>query len=243
MDKGILYIASKKVIEEAERSAINARDKMDGISISVITDAEGFDKSHFYDVTIKNGMYNDWRAKPNNIVETPYDHTIYLDSDTFVTGDIRPVFELLSEFDISIAQEPMGKTRDIDDIPDSFPEFNSGVMVFRNNPKVMELFEKWNSIYQDRKERMDQPALREALFKTNIEMTVLPPEYNCRWSVAGIVSDEVKIYHGRLIDLDFPLKGIETETDISTAIKKIGDQDGIRVFISKSGNLECIVRR
>jgi len=76
----------------------------------------------------------------------------------------------------------------------------------------------------------------------DVAFTSLPPEYNCRWSVAGVVSDEVKIFHGRLIDFSKNISGLETEINISNAIDKINSRIDTRVFVNQSGDLQCFVR-
>jgi len=194
MYKGILYVASNEIIQEAIISARQIRKQMDNPNITVITDELKSENDCFDKVIVEENFHSDWRVKPEKIPDSPYDRTIYLDSDTYVTEDISDMYNILNEFDIAVSREPMGITRTVDELPRAFPEFNTGIMLFENNENTRSLFDTWRKIYQDRQERMDQPSFRKALYESDVAFTSLPPEYNCRWSVAGMVSDELKIF-------------------------------------------------
>jgi hypothetical protein len=68
-------------------------------------------------------------------------------------------------------------------IPSAFPELSSGMIVFNNNQKVQDLFHLWEKEYLFLDEKYgikeDQPALRRALFKSEVKFCVLPPEVHC----------------------------------------------------------------
>jgi hypothetical protein len=69
------------------------------------------------------------------------------------------------------------------EFPESFPEFNSGVMVYKDSEKIKDFFSEWNDYYSDIDREMvpyetNQPALRAALYRSNIKYITLRKEYN-----------------------------------------------------------------
>ncbi|GGI95671.1 hypothetical protein GCM10008995_02190 [Halobellus salinus] len=205
--EGILYIATgKKYINEAVTSARSLEEHMPDIPISIISNREP--DSDIFDTvfTVDNPSYS-FKDNVDYLRKSPYDKTIFLDSDTYVCRDISELFELLEQFDIAAAHDTGRRHKLYKDdnievrAPDSFPMYNSGVVIFSDNIEIDNLFDKWEDIYYRHTDKasgiVNQPSFREALYKTDVRIATLPPEYNCRLPYPTYLRGEVKIIHGR----------------------------------------------
>lgn len=134
---------------------------------------------------------------------TEYDQLLFLDTDIHMCAPIYDVFEALDKFDIMFTLSTGLRSRQGGPvIPDIFPEYNSGVVPFRNNDKVRAFHDRWLALYMEHKyafQNSNQRSLREAVWtdKTGLRVYVMPPEYNCRFQIGTWVKDRVKILHGR----------------------------------------------
>jgi hypothetical protein len=130
------------------------------------------------------------RPKVEFISQSPFKNTVYLDSDTYIDQNISDLFLLLEKYDFGGAfcnsrkrenySKLISKYRNI---PYSFSEVNTGVMVFNNSASVRDLFINWKKYYYDylpKTNGWDQPSFRVALWESNVKLCHLPPEYNVR---------------------------------------------------------------
>jgi hypothetical protein len=90
---GVLYVAFKdKFIREAIGSATSLKKVSPGLHVSLFCDADPkaacFDHARVVSIT-------GWRCKVDYLPQSPYERTIYLDSDTKVVFPIEDVFETL----------------------------------------------------------------------------------------------------------------------------------------------------
>ena len=132
------------------------------------------------------------RIKQGLLWDSPYYGTLYLDSDTRIVNPIDDLFSLLGRFDIAAAIDPARKVAETasiydeyKDIPEAFPEFAGGVILFRKSAAVERFFNIWDENYkrwcQLSGRVNDQPAFRVALWQCdNLRLYTLPPEYNLR---------------------------------------------------------------
>jgi hypothetical protein len=91
------------------------------------------------------------------------------------------------------------------DVPDAFPEYNTGVILFKNTELVRNLLVDWYELFTSQLDAnsissQDQPSFRYLLYKSDIRFATLTPEYNCRFTIGAMVSHRVKILHGRTDD-------------------------------------------
>lgn len=206
-NEGFVYIVTGETfLNEALDSAVRLREVHPDANIAFISDRDPDSEVVDEFVPIEDPAHSH-RDKVANIGRTPYEKTVFLDSDTYVCSDISDLFTVLDEFDFA-ASHDSGRRRElyVDDevtvnAPETFPMVNSGVMAFRNTAAVRELFETWAEIYDRHQHHVDgvvnQPSLREALYRTDVPMTVLPPEYNCRTPFPPHIRGEVRLLHGR----------------------------------------------
>lgn len=159
------------------------------------------------------------------------DWLLYLDSDTYPLAPFPELFDLLERFEIAGA---MGSRRwtslTVQPLPDSFPEMELGIVVFRCNNSIRALFKDWLKAHSGHPEiygNNDQCSFRETLWNSNIQFGFIPSEYACRWPFGVQLGREVKMLHGRP----------RTDLGLSTVYPTIEDveriinaHDGMRVW-------------
>ena len=216
MERGAVYVAVGATYrQEAAVSAASLRAHMRGLHVTLFTDGppdaavpEPFDAVVQIDDVRGNRL-----DKIVHVGRVPYDRVLFLDSDTYVCADLAEVFTLLDRFDIALAHAAR-RTHEwyppLPGVPDSFPEFNSGVVAFRNTPEVNGAFATWARLYGEaldsewyRRHResrpftlQDQHHLRKALYESDLRIATLPYEYNCRLT-PSFVNGRVSVVHGR----------------------------------------------
>jgi len=227
--RGYLYVATgEKFIEEATRSAKSLRRVSDDVSIAIAADSSVDNEVFDEKITIKDPAYG-FADKINNLDRSPFDRTIFLDSDTNIFHDISNLFDLLEHFDIAAVpnnDHTSRETFDLESVPDCFPEYNTGVLVYRT--EVMSNFApKWNSFYE-KDHPHDQPSFREALFKSDLRLSPLTPEYNFMFRYPQHIIGKVKVSHGRLGDVPYFSPIRKDETDI---IKSVNKSSKSRIYL------------
>ena len=207
--QGILYIATgEKYIHAAIRSAKTVNTYCPNLRIHLYADWQNYDfkfeQSPFPFSSIGKIENPHRRSKVDYMASTPFDKTLYLDTDTTLNADISDMFRVLERFDIALAHAHKRNT-EVNiapwriEIPQAFPQYNSGVILYRSNPIVIQFLKDWSSFYQEADLRHDQPTLRELLWLSDLRIATLPPEYNVRfmkyhflWSKSEA---ETKIFH------------------------------------------------
>jgi hypothetical protein len=227
---GIIYVATgQKYVEEALISARSAKRHMPDVPISLYTDVEG---GGIYGAGVVDSVIrvaevdHSCRDKIRPLLSTPYEKTLFLDTDTFFCEPVYDVFDLLDRFDIAVCAAPDRYQYDLPDLPDCFTEFNSGVIAFRNSPRTIDLLNTWEQTFfkmlaEDERSYRDQHSLREALYRSEVRLFVLPPEYNFRTICPNFAGKHcpVKIIHGR-------------HADLSKVAKRLNHSSGARVFLT-----------
>lgn len=208
---GILYIASgQEYIAEACRSAKSCNDQMNGVATAVFCDDPSLLEDGCFDVVgrLDTPTYS-FLDKVVGVRKSPFDKTLYMDSDTLFIEPCHELFELLDRFDLAAAHAPWRWIQPASNCPECFPELNAGVILYKNSPEVDRFLARWEAIYRSEYDASkevpcDQPAFRQALYESDLRFTVLTPEYNLRTlfpSFAG-GNAKVKVLHGRPPSLD-----------------------------------------
>lgn len=202
MPRGVIYIASgRSYIRDAKISARSVKRHNPSLSITLYTN-EGVNLEVFDQVVPIAEPIENWGDSILSNKHFPYEQNLYLDADTFVCGDITEVFDLLARYDLAAAADASRGRRNSEfyekidrDLPSSFPEPNTGVMVYNRCTEVRDFFEKWNSMYRSHACDRNQPTFRIALYDGDIRYTTLSPEFNFRVDRVGYACGEVKILH------------------------------------------------
>lgn len=201
----VLYLiyGGKSYAQEVVQSAHSLRANCSGLPIWAYSDR-----------TLPAGMFDEVRpleVQPGPPLLTkahalataglPDDaRVLFLDTDTLILGDLRPMFGLLDRFDIALTHAFMRETgpRRLR-LPLGYDEFSSGVILYRPD-RVRELFAAWLARYQASPGfygNNDQPALTEEIYLSGAQAYVLPPEFNVRIGGKHYVSGFAYILHGR----------------------------------------------
>ena len=181
MNKCIIFSAFGDVcLNEAVVSAKAAKKNM-AENITLVLHAEkNFarpDGCEIFDHIFEQKKPKSFQTKPyafkiqgmiNACEEPGFDEFLFLDTDTVI-------------MDVAVAHAPdrtIGEK--INSIPDCFPEFNTGVIVFKKT--CLAVFEQALHLYLSEfiKHPHDQGAFRKAIYFSKLRIATLPPEYNHR---------------------------------------------------------------
>jgi hypothetical protein len=150
--------------------------------------------------------------KIRNMARSPFERSLFLDTDTYVTHRVDLVFQLLEKYDMAAAFAPGYRGGPDPEVPHAFYEFNTGVIAWRANQQTAAFFTGWlEACEQLGRERpfgplhrsgFEQPAFRRCAWRHAMRIAVLGPEYNYRTHVPGSVVAKVRIIHGRVPDFE-----------------------------------------
>ena len=162
---------------------------------------------------------------------SPFEQTLYLDTDIYMGSNVSELFELLNKFDLGLAYNHNREAYNPPEVPDSFPEYNTGVIVYRNDENFRRFTETWEENHDEilsKAKTHDQPSFRKTLFDSDLRIATLTPEYNCMVRYPGHVRNEVKIAHSRLLDIDTP--GADKSVSVPDALEKLNSYEGHRLY-------------
>jgi hypothetical protein len=193
--KGILYIATDdSYLKDAEKSAERANTILD-LPISIVSHKEP--ECNIFDETIiDNNPTKTMADKSGNLLKTPYDNTIYVDSDTYIIEDITDIFERVGSsiplaITLDIHEGSLYKNDDLD-IPSSFPMYQAGVIVYQDTPILRDFIQKWQENH-DPPDSSDQVSFRKTLYNHRIQINIFPLRYNAFMGTE--IYGPVKILH------------------------------------------------
>lgn len=150
---GVLYLAFGSLYhEEAKASIKSLLEKNPTLSVAVFTDNPYEFRNFNPNVTAiyKSSLENSkgkTRVKPTYLIDTPFDRTLYLDTDTRVLGDITKIFNLLNHYDIGVRFG--GPKSKYNDNLYFHPQCNSGVVIYEKNEKIYDCFQLWQKLYEE----------------------------------------------------------------------------------------------
>ncbi|MFW6368713.1 MAG: hypothetical protein ACOCZ9_03145, partial [Spirochaetota bacterium] len=141
---GVVYIVTTTTtytyLDAAIASARSVAKHMPSVGIHLFTDRAGLarvdtlEKHPFSSLAEVDRPH--YRSKVEYLAKTPFERTLYLDSDTRVLTDISEIFALAERFDVALAHAHRRNARKTtqqwrEEIPPSFPQYNCGVMFYR----------------------------------------------------------------------------------------------------------------
>ncbi len=208
---GILYIATgKKYIKAAVNSAKSVLRFCPQIPTHLFANWKecgfNFEKSPYPFASVDVVANPHRRSKIDYLTSTPFERTLYLDTDTAVNTDVQDLFRILDRFDVALChahrRNEFVRTRNWRlDLPNAFPQYNSGVFLFRKMPEVILFLESWKESFKEAGFPQDQVTLRELLWSSDLRLATLPPEYNVRFMKYTFLWNKSeatpKIYHLR----------------------------------------------
>jgi hypothetical protein len=152
---------------------------------------------------------NPYVDKVANMRRSPFQRTLYLDTDTFVVEEIVHVLELLDRYDVVAAHAAGYRGLADPEVPIAFYELNTGVLAWRASERIEALMRGWEETYAawllaepfpgagKPSLAADQPAFRRCAWQHDVSLGVLAPEYNLRLGEPATIVDRVRVIHGR----------------------------------------------
>lgn len=207
---GVVYIATDSLhyVRLAAVSAVSARKHLGCDKTLLYTDLkDAQDWSEFDEVRLIENLTPGgqttpdfcegpryFRAKIDLLKRSPFVRSLYLDCDVVAERD-ADLFGLLDRFDIAVAHAPQRFSRwsrELD-IPDSFPDFNVGLLLYRAG--LHDFFDHWLTNYGLHPQPHDQTSFRKTVWESAVRVATLPPEFNRRPDKMNI-GQELRIRHG-----------------------------------------------
>lgn len=201
---GYVYVGTGKNYQlEANRSAsslrLNTKHK-----ICIITDSmtgkDLLDKS-LYDVIIlvEDVLYS-FRDKLLMHL-SPFENSIFLDTDTLIIESIDELFEPLSRYEIGALPEVSpGLDYKLEGVPSTFPEYTTGVICFKKSNATSRFFNDWALNYDEMAISSirfipDQPSFRKTLYQSEVRHFNVPPEYHVQADFGSYLFWKARLIH------------------------------------------------
>jgi hypothetical protein len=194
---GCLYVAfGRPYLIQALNSIRTLRERSPGVAVCVLSNVLREPPTAFSDwnPSTDHWLYIDAADKDNRLYKTdlprytPFEKSLYIDSDTEILGDLTPSFEMLDYWDVAFTLKSEGYAPDrgkgqqpvLDGRRKVFelPHWNGGVFFFASNPRVVEFFALWNRYYRERDLPWDQVPLVDALFRSQCRLLSLDGRWN-----------------------------------------------------------------
>tara|TARA_R110001592_G_scaffold206045_3_gene456737 strand:+ start:2090 stop:2851 length:762 start_codon:yes stop_codon:yes gene_type:complete len=190
IEKGFLYIAFGDAFTKEALMSIKSLKRYNNEPVALFTDSDKTDEFEgLVDIYGKIEPKH-IRAKVDFISKTPFNKTVYLDSDTLIVRNISDMFDVLSRFDVALTNDYARKRTkysklvpEYKEIPYAFSEVNGGIMAYNDTQATQTFLAMWREyFYKYFKETngWDQVSLRVALWRSNVRIHHFPFEYNIR---------------------------------------------------------------
>ncbi len=145
---GIVYIAFGETYRaEASRSIASVRRHSPGLPAAVIGDVafEGEPQPDFF---VQRPLNLTYGSKMEYLFEgTPFDRTLFLDTDTVLARDVTPIFDLLDGYEFGLRFS--GPECDEGLAPRFHPYAHSAALLFSRTPGAREIFAEWKRSYDE----------------------------------------------------------------------------------------------
>ena len=205
-ERGVVYAATGgRFVEEAISSARSSL-RFNRLPHLIFCDSQpsGHDDNEFLRFAPLQTSGDGYLDKIWYIGLSPFQHTLFLDTDTYITGNIEELFDLLTRFDIAATHAPGYLKHDDFGQSEAFFDCNTGVIAIRQNEATAgfiaewgEIHERWSKAPPFAMNALDQAAFRRALWASPLSLYILGPEYNYRSVFPGRLVGQAKIIHGR----------------------------------------------
>ena len=237
MSRGAVYIITQdpRYVDLLLTSAASLKRAMPDLPITVFSQF-AVDSPFFERVVPVEPTQDGFYDKSRLIQNSPYERTLFIDADTYVVEPVPELFELLDQFDCAATHEEYVSTDwhnryPRPDIPSSFPEFNTGILLLKRSDRLNRVLEQWGSLYREYLEQKpgqpinDQPFFGVAVYGGDVRVATLTREYNCKFRGQGYLNCRVKIVHGHVefkLDLTF----------LNKAVRALNASEKPRVYIA-----------
>jgi hypothetical protein len=220
-EEGILYVAFGERWRAEARDSIRSLRRVSALPVAVVTDTP-WQGDPQPDVFVKRHDGGGFGVKPRHIFDaTPFERTLFLDTDTRVMQDPAPAFGLLRYYDIGVRfggpqlnEEPglMFHT-----------QCNSGVILFRRCEQVTQVGQLWLQEYaqglashgqgDDPRGLGDQRYLAIAIAKSRARPVHLAEYMNFALFESIVAYSPLVVVHGHQRDIELIGQEINSRWD------------------------------
>ena len=209
----VVYVATGQLcIDEALLNASITRNYIGPNLLCIVTDSECIKSNNLgiFDIVIEHPAPTfSYRDKITGLLSVPFGNILYLDADAKLIYTPECLFALLDSFDFAACHAPVRHPPGWSDpeVPQTFPELNSGVLLLSAPVISLPLLSDWlvlyDQLFSQYGQNWDQASLRSILWKylkcKSLRQYVLPPEANLRTSKPWIAGRGQPVYvlHGR----------------------------------------------
>lgn len=217
MNRGVIYYAQgKKFLDEFAVAVKTFKRFNPTIPVVLFTPDDVRVDPKIARVIQAEDFGNPFKNKVNAITQSPFEYTLYLDTDTLIRSSLYEVFDFLLNYDMAIANRVLcewGKKTIFRDYVDAGC-YNTGVFAFKKSAAVELFFDKWrNAVMRRDNTQMwsghfgDQHFFNELVFnqryadEIGLHIVALPnKKYNARPHMfnqlkADCQFNEIKIFH------------------------------------------------
>jgi hypothetical protein len=219
--KGVIYTAGgmQRYIDEAIYSAKTLKKYNPKLGTTLYTSIKNVESKYFDNIIYQEPIKHPQKYKVENMLKSPYDFTLFLDSDTEIKDNIEELFDFLLIYDIGVTNRVKCKWS-ANPIYIYYIDnqcYNGGFLLFKKNKKVTTFINAWTKKMNKNKDEEikagtqtgDQIPLNELFFdeklpeKIGLKYVILPNKiYNARpwlWEQAKTDGDykNIKIFHAR----------------------------------------------
>lgn len=209
-DRGILYVAfGGQWIAEAKRS-IRSLKRVSNLPVAVLTDSP-WDEHPQPDQFLVQDNVAGFSSKPKYILDSsPFEYTLFLDTDTLLVSDPEPIFGLLKHYEIGVR---FGGPK-LNEAPnlEFHTQCNSGVILFKKCENVKQVAQLWQVEYErglgetsnvaDSRGLGDQRYLAIAIAKSKARPVHLEAFLNFTLFNTISTTSPPIVLHGRLKDME-----------------------------------------
>ncbi len=237
MPNGAIYVLTQneRYVDLALQSLASLKRAMPDLPVTVFSQfplSSPLVERVFRVQPTRDGFYD----KTKLMQESPYDRTLFVDADILVVEPFSELFGLLDRFDCAATHEEYVNTDWFNryprsDVPSSFPEFNTGILLFKRSTQMDGVLKEWEALYAQFLEEKpdqqinDQPFFRVALYNSDARVATLTREYNCKYRGQGYLNGPVKLLHGH-VDFQFDPR------QLSQAARALNASNKPRVYIA-----------
>lgn len=228
---GVLYIAfGEKYRREALASIAAMRQFHPNLPCCIISETDIVSLPPKIQVLLRTPEEKyPFRSKAKYLRDSPFDRTLFLDTDTTTVRPIEDIFKLLDHFDIGVCTYPH---YNLSEKYGYVTSINSGVILFRNSNSVLDMFDRWLELFDKaasaREEAAsavpdrgvwDDPHLIHAIYDSQARLVPLPEVMNFQPQFATVVASPIHIVHGRHPDPLQVVHLMDSERDSSWCVR------------------------
>lgn len=241
-DAGYLYVAfGEKYLKELSTAVRSLKDHTQ-FPIALVTDDENYRNHPDFSTVIIHEPIFSYGSKIYCLLKSPFQKTIFLDTDTFVCDSLDGIFDVLDRFDIAavLCNTPFSTDFISANNPDykilypDFIEYNTGLIGIHNG-RNQEFLSLWRNKFEELCIKTDQVAFRDALLESEVRIATLPFEYNfLGLNSYSVANSKIKVLHGRYKSWFNDLRSTVASYDEMRVIaRRVNAFTGKRVFLSQ----------